>query len=160
MGIITVLCKGFILLCSMHKNVLSLMISSSVLFTYLFKGNRVTLGLVDAGSALTCSASLSRYEITPRTRTSPPAYLTPHGLHLVPLGFSPALPLWPNKSWHRACLQPPFPRKWLTHLLPRTRWLFLSVQEADTVTGMTSALQVMLLAPKLMNSAFLNGINK
>lgn len=93
MGIITVLCKGFILLCSMHKNVLSLMISSSVLFTYLFKGNRVTLGLVDAGSALTCSASLSRYEITPRTRTSPPAYLTPHGLHLVPLGFSPALPL-------------------------------------------------------------------
>lgn len=39
MGIITVLCKGFILLCSMHKNVLSLMISSSVLFTSFFKGN-------------------------------------------------------------------------------------------------------------------------
>lgn len=43
MGIITVLCKGFILLCSMHKNVLSLMTSSSVLFTYFFKGNCVTL---------------------------------------------------------------------------------------------------------------------
>lgn len=40
MGIITVLCKGFILLCSMHKkNVLSLMISRSVLFTDFFKGN-------------------------------------------------------------------------------------------------------------------------
>lgn len=71
MGIITVLCKGFILLCSMHKNVLSLMISSSVLFTSFFKGNWVTLALVDAGSALTCSASLPCYEITQRTRVPP-----------------------------------------------------------------------------------------
>lgn len=39
MGIITVLCKGVLLLCSMQKNVLSLMISRSVLSTYFFKGN-------------------------------------------------------------------------------------------------------------------------
>lgn len=94
MGIITVLCKGFILLCSMHKNVLSLMISRSVLFTDFFKGNWTILALVDHCAfqkSPVCYVLLPCQEITHRTHLFSPQYQTPEICFFRYCCFPPAV---------------------------------------------------------------------
>lgn len=108
MGIITVLCKGFILLCSMHKDVLSLMISRAVIHLFLQgKLNHCSCSCWVRVPASACFTAQRNY--TENRRVGPrPALRSPSAGKRGPLGFSlicaRVSPLGLRKKWQNVHL--------------------------------------------------------
>lgn len=153
MGIITVLCKGFILLCSMHKDVLSLMISRAVIHLFLQgKLNNCSC------SCWVCAPAVPRAsppkEITQRTGAfPPPAQLGAASALETGAGWGFAListrvsPLGLHKKWQNV------------HLLlytksgrspaPTPPFYLLVSGESHGFTGTISSLHMMLLSSRI-----------